>query len=401
MTNLCDVIPEPDDLLILKQDVDVVLRWMETCQRGDVLVITQESPGCGVSTMLRSLERSLSSEIVFHIDSPIGHGLRTVLGQKKIIMIDPLDEYLLDQAKNQRISSLFDTRPLPIIIAGIHRRVSRAKIDDSFSTVRARAGVTRLHINAPTLERASTFLKKTGMSKDSIESVWKESCGDFRHCLASNSMPDMPDSRVATQFVRESIPDGLQALRVLLDTPSQTYPESVRMVDGDINLLIDGVFENYTDGIGNLEAAGGILDVLTTADALQAYVYHDPSSEFPEISGALAGIQWLPCVVKGNSITKHGTVWAKENHKHTKTKLYRQITSRGVHPETIAYIRSIGCSGQVIETANLIHAYGEKTVWNATRLWMKTATVARYTKARHEEMKRTAARVHGTPVLPS
>jgi len=387
------IIPSPGDLLIDASDVERVTVWLRECTRGDILVITSESSGCGVSTMIRSLESSLSNEIAFFTDEPFGYGLRTILGQKKIILIDPLDEYMADQAKQMKVSSIFDTRPLPIVVTGIRRRVSRAKIDDIFGTVSKRKGVTKLHIPAPPRELAFRILSRLGVQDPGP--AWDASKGDFRHCLSTLMMPDT-DQRTSVQFVRDSIPDGIPALSKLLAPPGEeiTYSDTVRMVDSDINLIMDGVFENYTDGVDqtDFETIEKVLDSLDVCDRLQTSVYSDPSSEYPEISGSLSGVQWMRCHVT-TPITKHGTVWAKENHKYTKMKLRKYLTTQGIHPDTIDTIRRIACQRDDTisdrptfpNSKRLIQAYGSKAVWNATRLWIKTATAAGYTKTRHED----------------
>lgn len=374
-----DVIPAVSDLLIAPESVQAVQSWLDECRPGHVLVITSASPGCGVTTMLASLDRA-RSDVAMYRDEPLGSGWFTVLHQKKIQVIDPLDEYMADQSKQKHVTSIIEQRRVPIIIMGIRRRVSRAKIDDAFGTISKRKGVTRLHIPAPETDRAVSILGRLGI--ENAKGVWDACRGDFRHCLASTQMPDSTDP---ARFVKTTFPDGLEALTCLLGPPQHTYPDAVRMTDGDVNLLIDGVFENYTDGVASIEDAGSVLDALEAVDSMQEYIYHDPSSEFPELSGILAGIEFLPVHVQ-RDITKHGTVWAKENHKYTKAKLYRGITARGIHPETIAWIREFVCHHPATQAPRLAEAYGASTIWNASRLWMKTASRASYTKARHESL---------------
>jgi hypothetical protein len=350
--------------------------------------------------MLASLEKARGDIALYH-DEPLGSGPRTVLGQKKVQVIDPLDEYMADQAKQKRVTTIFEARKVPIIVTGIRRRVSRAKIDDAFGTVSKRTGVSRLRIPAPQSSRAIGVLTRLGVPD--AASVWKAAHGDFRHCLASTRLPEIDSTHTGetsstTQFVKTTVPDGLEALTCLLSEPRHTYPDAVRMADGDINLLIDGVFENYTDGTESLDTVGDVLDALTTVDSMQDYIYHDPSSEFPEISGILGGIEFLPCRVD-REITKHGTVWAKENHKYTKAKLYRAITGRGIHPDTIAWIRDMVCRHPTTEAPRLAAAYGADTIWSATRLWMKSASRAGYTKARHESLTGGSARPKKTSRL--
>ena len=391
-SSVVGIVPPPKALLISQEHVHAVQTWLDTCARGDVLIITSDTPGCGVTTMLRSLDAA-RDDICMYVGEPVGSGQRTVLGQKKIIVIDPLDEYVADQTRQKHVSSIMTTRPLPLIITGIRRRVSRAKIDDAFETVVKRQGVTRLHIPTPETSRAVSMLTALGV-RDAAR-AWDASQGDFRHCLVSNMGGEDDDP---SMHMKATCPDGLEALTCLLSEPTHSFPEAVRMADGDVNLLIDGVFENYLDGTDDdFETMTDVLDALTTVDTMQAYVYHDPSSEFPEIAGILGGIEFLPCHVR-SIIKKHGTVWAKENHKYTKAKLMRYIKSQGVDPETAAWIRGMVCRDAPRTTPRLAEAYGSQTVWNATRLWMKSASRASYTKARHEALVRSVSKKRHRPL---
>jgi hypothetical protein len=366
-------------LVIPKDRVDTIADWVHACTPGDVLVITSEVPGCGVTTMLETLERG---DHITYIRDPTqcGYGTKTVLGEKKILLIDPFDEYIIDQTKQKRVMEQLDERTLPIIVAGIRRRVSKAKIDDAFGTIAKRKRVTTVHIEKPDRDTAINILKSLGIVNPGA--IWDESGGDFRHCIESSSMPQTEDA----SFVRECIPDGIEALtRLLSRSDSRAYKDTVRMTDGDINLLIDGVFENYTSGIDSLDTASDVLDILERCDVMQNYIYHDPSSEYQEISGLLAGVQYLPCCVTKH-ITKHGTIWAKENHKYTKAKLVRYLKSRGLCMDDASCIREMVCQDPGTQTPRLTDAYGSKAVWNATRLWMKRASAAGYTKKRHEDL---------------
>lgn len=380
------------DLVLDPRHVDTVAQWMDTCRPGDVLVLTNDSPGCGITTMLETLERE-NAAVTYVMDCS-GFGTRSVLGEKKILLIDPFDEYMVDQTKQKRAIQYVHTRDLPIIVAGIRRRVSKAKIDDAFGTVVKRKGVTYVHIETPSRERALRCLERHGV--DNADRVWDASGGDFRHCIQSASMQQRTPSQRetgctvsnTTQFVRDAVPDGIEALSTLLSTPTQSYKDAVRMVDGDIHLLLDGVYENYTKGITSLDTAGEILDVLERCDTFQNYIYHDPSSEYPEIAGILAGIEFVPCCVT-TPITKHGTIWAKENHRYTKAKLMRTMKSRGIDIETAGHIRSMVCRDPRVQAHRLAKAYGSQVVWNATRLWMKSAAAAGYTKKLHEDVIRS------------
>jgi hypothetical protein len=229
------------------------------------------------------------------------------------------------------------------------------------------------------------------------EALWNASGGDFRHCLEAWSMSQIGDDDAS--FLRDSIPDGIEALTTLLSAPTQSYPDAVRMADGDINLLVDGIFENYLDGIESVEDSSDILDVLQGCDAMQCHVYHDPSSEFPEMGGLLAGVEFLPCRVT-KRITKHGTIWANENHRYTKAKLIRYLGIRGIDYTTAASIRGMVCRDQHRQAPRLAAAYGDQVVWNATRLWMKSAAGASYTKSRHAaltQQKKRRREVGSTP----
>jgi hypothetical protein len=136
-----------DRLVLAESDVAAVVAWIEGCRQGDVLVMTSDGPGIGVSTMLSTIERETPS--IAYVDAPDGDSQRTVLGQKKILVIDPLDEYMTEQSKQKRVTRYLETRPLPIIVTGIRRRVSKAKVDDISRTVAKRQGVTKIHIAAP------------------------------------------------------------------------------------------------------------------------------------------------------------------------------------------------------------------------------------------------------------
>lgn len=374
-----DYIPR-DRLVIAESDVATVADWVIGCRKGDVLVITGDGPGIGVSTMLSTIEHETPS-IAYVTDAPDSDSVRTVLGQKKILIIDPLDEYMAEQSKQKRVTRYLDTRPLPIIVTGIRRRVSKAKVDDISRTVAKRRGVTTVHISTPPRDRAIDALKRCGV--EDAGALWDASGGDFRHCLEAWSMSQVGNHDAsATPFVRDMIPDGLDALTTLLSAPSQSYPDAVRMADGDISLLVDGIFENYLSGIESVHASSDILQILQMCDTMQCHVYHDPSSEFPEIGGLLAGVEFLPCCV-ATRLTKHGTIWANENHRYTKAKLIRYLGIRGIDYTTAAAIRGMVCHDQRAHAPRFADAYGDQVVWNATRLWMKTAAGAGYTKSRH------------------
>jgi len=381
----------PSDLVIDQTDVQTVERWLESAERGHVLVITSESPGCGVSTMLRVLARHMSDRLALLYDEPLGFGTHTVLGHKKVLVLDPLDEFVMDQTKQRRALSMVEERRIPIVITGIRRRVSMARVSDMFGTVAKKEGVTFLHIPTPDRTRALEALAKHGVPN--AEQVWDASAYDFRHCLAAASVPnDGPDDTPVSRL-RSCIPDGLDALKRLLQSPrpGDTFADAMRMAEGDVNLLIDGVFENYTRGIvddssSNFETIHAVLDILSACDHLQHYVFHDPSSEFPEIGAMLGGVQFLSVDIGSANVKKHGTVWAKENHKHTKKKLLRLLTSHGIHPDSIPYIRSIVCTDPSTQAPRLAKAYDPSIVWNATRLWMHRVRGSGYTKARHDAL---------------
>jgi hypothetical protein len=380
-----------DRLVIAEADVATVADWVDHCRQGDVLVITSDGPGIGVSTMLATIERETPS-IAYVDDAPDGDSRQTVLGQKKILLIDPLDEYMVEQSKQKRVTRHLETRPLPIIVAGIRRRVSKAKVDDMSRTVAKRQGVTTIHIATPPRERALEALRQCGV--ETPETFWDASGGDFRHCLEAWSMSKIGEGDTPSSFVRDGIPDGIEALTTLLSTPTQSFPDAVRMADGDINLLVDGVFENYLDGIESVDQSHDILDILHMCDAMQYHVYHDPSSEFPEIGGLLAGVEFLPCRVT-KRITKHGTIWANENHRYTKAKLIRYLGIRGIDYATAASIRGMVCQDQHTQAPRLAAAYGDQVVWNATRLWMKSAAAVGYTKTRHAALTQQKKRRPG------
>lgn len=318
------------DVVLDREVVDRVQTWLSS-PRG-VLVLWHPL-GCGVSTMLRALETHVDAHTAFIWELPrdiatVAGSRHTVLGQRKVLVLDGIDHFFgTDPNVTKRFLGCLDDRPLPILLAGGHRRVTKAKVSRAL-----RPTDTQITVPPLTPEAVSRVLGP--LVADPV-ALFDQCSRDFRHAY------EWAVGRGG--HIKDTVPDGLPALEYLLrhdsasHIPSMDFSGVVRMVDGDAAMLLDGAFENYVHAIdGDLTGACDILDLMGRCDVMHARVYVDPSSEYPELSTCLAGVHMhIPhgSRRRGSRLTKpittFGSVWANTNHMFAKKHHLRALSLAG------------------------------------------------------------------------
>jgi hypothetical protein len=313
-----------DDLVLDRDTVERVKAWLDR-PRG--ILVLWHPLGCGVSTMLRAMERQVSDRVAFLWELPeVVGSTRTVLGQRKVLVLDGIDHHFgTDPNATKKFLQCLETRAVPIILAGGHRRVTKAKV------TRALASDDTV-IQVPPLSDEAVVKALGPLTRDPL-ALFERCSRDFRHAYACAS-GGIDDERA----IKDMLPDGLPALEYLLrhanaaHMPDMPFGHVCRIVCGDINMLTDGLFENYVHAVDDPEASNVILDLLQHCDTMHARVYTDPSSEYPEMAACLAGVR--TCVStrarrRHRDIKTFGSTWANTNHMFAKRHHLRALSLAG------------------------------------------------------------------------
>jgi hypothetical protein len=358
------------DTLLLDPDfIENVVSWIKTAHEG-VLLIHQSQVGAGVTTMLDLLEEQIQTVSFLHT-LDIGSGKINVIGQRKILVLDPFDCDIVDATRMKKIQTIIDGRLAPIIIAGFHRRGTLAKL----STILKKSIVTDIRVPKIDDTRAVEYLQTLG--HPDATTAWKRSGGDLRSCIESLSIGD----------VRERLPDGVDALRTLLSTPDRPFSDMCRVAEGDSTIMIDGMFENYIHAVDNddLVSVSNALEIIEKCDGLQTLMYRYPNIEVhDQIAALVAGVSSTCNVNSTKPIEKYGTVWARRNHAIVKAGVQKSVSMEGLHPDTIPFIRDMLFRGgdRAVQTLQDIHP---DTLWKITTLWPRGQKKALYTKKKHQQ----------------
>jgi hypothetical protein len=366
-----------DDILINAESIDSIRTWL---LHGDgICVISQEQTGCGVSTLLTLLTETLSDSIeVLHTLDTGTTSKMTVLGQKKVLVIDPLETLLMaDQVASRALPSLLANPPVPILIAGFQRRVSFAKLEDMLKKCKHKS-ITRIHIPPLQSDRVCTYLASLGCSDP--QAVWKESGGDLRHSIMS----------LGNTSIKDRLPDGAEGLHEILSgTSTRSYADLIRVIENDPTIMMDGLFENYVHGTNDPVVCSEVLDAISATDLFHTHQYtttvHDMTDD---IYGVLAGIGYMG-IRLNKPIHTFGTVWARENHKYSKVALLKKIMRENapfMNMENIPHMRHMIYTDPEGQVPRLASSYGDKSIWNVTRLWPQSARLEKYTTSKHASL---------------
>ena len=359
---------EPSHRVLLDRGfVDAVEQWMLTATSG-VLVIEQSQTGCGVSRLLDVLQEEHARHVAW---VSMGHHAcrRTVLGQKKIMLIDPPDSVIVDAAKSVQFAQLVQTPSIPMIIAGFKRRSVVAKL----GAMLKKSSGTVTHLTVPPIpdDDAVNFLVSVAAEKGvegvDVRHAWSTT-HDLRHCLRAL---DGKGSEL-----REILPDGVQGLLALLQqSDALSFRDRCRIAEGDPSIMVDGIFENYVHGVStNLEDAVGVLDMLSTCDHLQAFAYAQPSFDPAPLTAALVAGTSACNVDVRKDIKTFGTLWARANHQKVKRKLLKELPFDMNGVEATAYVRQMALSSPD-QLRRMVSLFGQDQVWAVTRLWTKSGKV--------------------------
>lgn len=309
-----------EGLVLDRETVARVKAWLD--QPAGIAVVWHPM-GCGVTTMLRLLERQVADRVAFLWEIPNTMGSKhTVLGQRKILVLDGIDHFFgTDPNATKKFLECLEARAVPILLAGGHRRVTKAKVGRAMSS-------QDVVIQVPALSDEAVVRVLGPFTSDPL-GLFARCSRDFRHAYACAT------SGIAEEHsIKDMLPDGLPALEYLLRHPDCQLPEMpyehvCRIVDGDVNMLVDGVFENYVHAPGaRLDA---VLDLLGSGDIMHARVYIDPSTEYPEIAALLAGTRSF-VATKGTArkaIKTFGSTWANTNHMFAKRHHLRALSLAG------------------------------------------------------------------------
>jgi hypothetical protein len=365
-----------DDLLLDRDQIAEVKDWL--LHGEGICVLTQEQTGCGVSTMISMLLKTLEDRV--HPITCVEHGTNTmsVLGQKKVMVLDPLECVLMDQSVSRKVPALLADPKIPILIAGFKRRISIAKLEDMLKKCKS-VPIKRLHIEGIRDEDAHRFLASKGCTNP--EHVWKESDHDLRHSLMS----------IQSASIKERLPDGIDGLRELLEGSStRTYREMVRVIEHDPTIMLDGLYENYIHGIpssgGDMRICDNVLDAIGLSDIFAANRFTSTCYDMqPEVYGTLAGIGYMGLRLR-KKIETFGTMWARENHRHSKQALLRKVSLAGAHKDDLPFIRSMLYQNPETQAPRFAALYGDKALWDITRLWTRSAREMKYTSSRHASL---------------
>ena len=357
---------DPVGIALDPQFVASVESWLTSGDAGGrVLVLSQSQTGSGVSSMLHRLQSRHDASFVY-VSCGTHSSKRTVLMQRKIMLLDPPDEEFLDPARTAALARLIETPDIPIVIAGFKRRSIVAKLNAMLK--KCTGHVVRMEV--PPLEDAVALAvlfrdaDDRGIPRDRIERAWHRT-HDLRHCLETIS------SRSAD--VREILPDGTEGLRAILQpttSTSWTFTDRCRIAEGDQTIMVDGSFENYWNGLDSIEDASDVMEALCVADRLQACSFSNPTFDPSSLTASLvAGLSTHHVNVKGQ-IRTFGTVWARQNHQVVKRRQLAKL--RGMDVDTAAYIRSMVTSSpeRLRETADDL---GGDEVWTVLKLWPATS----------------------------
>ena len=359
-----------DDLLLDRDQIQQVREWL--LHGTGIMVLTQEQTGCGASSMVALLLDELQDRVHAIESVDAGAGRMSVLGQRKVILLDPLETVLGDQTLSKKLPDLIATPRVPILIAGFKRRITVSKLDDLLKKCKS-APVTRLRLRGIPDTIAHAHLAALGCADP--KHVWTKSGHDLRHAVLS----------LRSSHLKEHLPDGTEGLRAVLEgCEGRSYADMVRIVENDPTIMLDGLFENYINAVPDIQAAADVLETLGTAEIFAAQRYAGTDDIQPEVYGTLAGIGFLNGGMTLNKpIEKFGTYWARENHRHTKKNLARGVSMSGAHPDDLPYIREMLYANPDAQAPRLAALYGEKQVWDMTRLWTQSARAVKYTSSRH------------------
>jgi hypothetical protein len=357
-----------DQLLLDGEQIREVREWL--LNGSGILVITQEQTGCGVSTMTRLLLESLSDKV--HGVDVVDHGASrlSVTGQKKVLILDPFETYLMDQTASKKIPELVTNPKIPTLISGFKRRVTFSKLDDMLK--KSNAPITRLCMRAIPDESAVEYLKSIGCTAP--KEAWTDSGRDLRHAVLS----------LRASHVKEQLPDGIDALRTILEGNCQrSYAEVVRVIEHDPTIMLDGLYENYINASTDIHTLSDAMDTICAAEIFASRRYAGTCTDMqPELYGTLAGLAY-----SGLRLTKRietfGTFWARENHRHSKKNTLRKVGFSGAGSEELPFIRNMLYADPETQAPRFAQMYGEKILWDITRLWSQSARAEKYTASRH------------------
>lgn len=356
-------------LLLDREQIDQVRDWLLNGM--GILVLTQEQTGCGVSTMISLLLEQLQDKIhtVQVVDAGVGR--MSVLGQKKVIVVDPFESAIMDQTTSKKIPDLLANPKLPILIAGFKRRIAISKLDDMVKKCKS-APILRLCMRAITDEAAVGYLASLGCKEP--QNTWSQSGHDLRHAVLS----------LCSSHLKEQLPDGIDGLRTVLEGGEErSYADMVRVIEHDPTIMLDGLFENYIHATSDIHTVSNVMDTIGTAEIFAAQRYTSTCHDMQqEVYGTLAGLGFSGLKLK-KPIETFGTFWARENHHHSKKALMRRVRVSGTHADNLPYIRDMLYANPETQAPRLANIYGDKAVWDITRLWSRTARAQKYTSSRH------------------
>lgn len=306
--------------------------WVASAKGGDVAFVYAPTPGCGLSTTLDGVldpqryevikisggQYKLKSFLVDVVSSAIAVSLK-----KKVLLLDPIDALFSDQVASMDLGECMRSHlpKVPIVIAGFRQRSSTGRAEDIFHKKFGYAPSTFVYPSIRA-ERAVEVLgrKFPDVSEDVIHEVWDLCQGDVRS--ATNAL-EFENSGA----VKDTVCDGADAVKKIIfeEVPVK---EATRILDGDVNMVSMGIFENYCV----VEPLNGdVSDAFSLADVVDEMVFGKQKWELLDFYLVLvAGVpgQLLRPSETGKAlpkIDKFGSVWSRSNNMRAKLKVFKNV----------------------------------------------------------------------------
>ena len=374
--------------------VQAVRDWMQHATRG-LLVLTAAQRGCGVTALLDALVKELSIDPLW-LHQPIRaargflddgtKNARTALGMKKILIIDPFDSVCTESTCATDVTEFLKRglSRVPVIIAGHHLRVHRAKVQDILKKLDA-AHVQCIHF--PALDDAAVVAALGG--GDAAKTAWETSGKDLRNCIQALHFSASGTCVKAARY------DGFDAITRMITEDAVTLREAAGLVEGDENMIAGGLFENYPLW-SSMGASRRISENMSVADVFESAMYGRCLWGLTGPRGVcIAGVAVeTPTTTPAAPLPimdKYGTVWSRENNKRTKEKIVHAVRMAFPHisVEDIAGIRAVLAAAVERDDRETMRAfaetYGDHTVLAIMRLWKTKYTIAQHKRLTKKE----------------
>ena len=305
--------------------------WFSSAKPRSLAFIRELAVGTPVAEFIDELARRHGIDLVrvsaltTGVAEFLADASRTLVGldgSRKIILLDPCDALMTDQASSPAVLEyLRKSTRMPVVCTGFLKRSTGAKILDALKKNPGRV-VTTFEFPRVTDERAILELRKTGIDDSEAVRVWAQSHGDLRSALGI--------AAAGFKGARDVVVDGVQAIEAILYGPKGIV-EAAGIVSGDIGMVGSGIFENYPRAVRDIDACAKIADNFSVADIFEESMY---ANQIWALADPCAAMSTTPVLFSDTSkrviIQKYGTVWSKNNTGRSKEKRLRALRSAGI-----------------------------------------------------------------------